>query len=76
MPIENFGEAMLRGMGWEKGAAIGRGGGGPVEAVEFVRRDHRLGLGAQPAPKEAKVGTVTGACLVGRPRGGGRVCAA
>lgn len=52
MPIEDFGKAMLRGMGWEEGKAVGRMHKGMVEAVEFIPRAGRLGLGAQPSVKE------------------------
>lgn len=48
MPVEKFGEALLRGMGWEKGKPVGRNPRGTVEAREYVRRPDRLGLGAQP----------------------------
>ena len=51
MPIEDFGAAMLRGMGWEEGKPVGRNSKGLVAAVEFVPRAGRLGLGAEPAPK-------------------------
>ena len=51
MPVESFGEALLRGMGWSEGRAIGRGNKKEeVVAKELVRRPHRLGLGAAPAP--------------------------
>ena len=50
MPIEDFGAAMLRGMGWEEGKPIGRNASGLVSAVEFVPRGGRLGLGATGAP--------------------------
>lgn len=50
MPIEDFGAAMLRGMGWEEGKPVGANAKGMVAAVEFVPRPGRLGLGAQPAP--------------------------
>jgi len=49
MPIEEFGTAMLRGMGWTPGAAIGLSNKGLIEPIEFVKRPgYRLGLGAQP----------------------------
>ena len=48
MPVEDFGLALLRGMGWEKGKPIGRNAKGLVEPVEFVPRQGRLGLGATP----------------------------
>jgi G patch domain and KOW motifs-containing protein len=55
MPVEAFGEALLRGMGWSEDRGIGRGsiasGAAPVIA-EPKRRPHRLGLGAAP-PQEA-----------------------
>ncbi|KXZ46948.1 hypothetical protein GPECTOR_39g442 [Gonium pectorale] len=47
MPIEEFGRAMLRGMGWEDGMGVGRNRK-KVDAIEYVRRPERLGLGAQP----------------------------
>ena len=50
MPIEDFGAAMLRGMGWEEGKPVGRNATGLVSAVEFVPRGGRLGLGATGAP--------------------------
>lgn len=46
VPIEEFGAALLRGMGWA----------GPQEGDESVTdvepRHQRLGLGAQPKPPE------------------------
>tara|TARA_B110000977_G_scaffold53537_2_gene72806 strand:- start:306 stop:1757 length:1452 start_codon:yes stop_codon:yes gene_type:complete len=50
MPIDDFGAAMLRGMGWEEGKPVGRNATGLVSAVEFVPRGGRLGLGATGAP--------------------------
>lgn len=47
MPVEEFGRAMLRGMGWEDGMVVGRNRK-KVEAIEYLRRPERLGLGAQP----------------------------
>lgn len=49
MPVEAFGEALMRGMGWYKGRGIGRNAKGEVEAKELVRRADKLGLGADPA---------------------------
>jgi G patch domain/KOW motif-containing protein len=46
VPISHFGEAMLRGMGWSKGTAIGGTFKGLVEPIEFVPRASGLGLGA------------------------------
>jgi len=53
MPVESFGEALFRGMGWTEGRAIGRGSKDEIAAKEIVRRPHRLGLGAAPAPAPA-----------------------
>ncbi|KAK9845269.1 hypothetical protein WJX81_001675 [Elliptochloris bilobata] len=56
MPVEAFGEAMMRGMGWQEGKGVGRNPDKVVEAVEFVARPPQLGLGATPslAPKKEK----------------------
>lgn len=51
MPVEAFGEALLRGMGWSEGRAVGRNVKEEVKAKDLVRRPHRLGLGAAPAPE-------------------------
>ncbi len=50
LPVEEFGEALLRGMGWEKGKPIGRNSKTAVAPVEYVRRQGREGLGATPPP--------------------------
>lgn len=49
MPVEAFGEALMRGMGWFEGRGIGRNAKGEVEAKELVRRADKLGLGADPS---------------------------
>lgn len=93
VPVELYGEAILRGMGWKPGDPIGGsvkkylshsavatrrvcqwlscGCGSAVwfccavhsdpnisirvvEPIEFVKRDHRLGLGATPKAPEVK----------------------
>ena len=54
MPIENFGEAMLRGMGWTEGRAVCKGNKKEVQAATYVRRPEGLGLGAKPALAESK----------------------
>ena len=46
VPIEAFGEAMLRGMGWAPGKAVGLNNKGVAAPIEFRPRHHRLGLGA------------------------------
>ncbi|KAL5039958.1 hypothetical protein BDV3_002337 [Batrachochytrium dendrobatidis] len=50
VPIDNFGEAMLRGMGWSDGKAIGKNSNGLLTPVVVKPRPHLLGLGATPAP--------------------------
>ena len=50
VPIEEFGAAMLRGMGWKDGEAIGRSKGQePVKHRTLERRPELLGVGAKPA---------------------------
>lgn len=55
-PIEEFGAALLRGMGWAEGKAVGRRNirGVVPQAIEFVPRPSGLGLGANPAPAAPK----------------------
>lgn len=48
VPIEEFGAALLRGMGWKDGAPIGRNAKGIASPIEFIRRPKNLGLGATP----------------------------
>lgn len=55
LPVEEFGEALLRGMGWEKGKPIGRNAKIVIEPIEYVRRQGREGLGAVPAPPKEKI---------------------
>jgi len=56
--IEDIGTGMLRGMGWEPGAPVGKAGkfARVVEPVEFLKRPSGLGLGASMTvdPKDAK----------------------
>jgi hypothetical protein len=52
VPVHEFGAALLRGMGWAEGKAIGRNASGLSAPVEFVPRQHRLGLGAEPKAPE------------------------
>jgi len=51
VPVEQFGAALLRGMGWKEGQSLGGGKSGrsePLGAKNFVRREALLGLGAKP----------------------------
>eukprot|EP00940_MAST-03C_sp_MAST-3C-sp2_P001839 g1839.t1 len=68
-PIEGFGSAMLRGMGWKgKGTGVGlnRSNAPPVE---ITARPRRLGLGATAKPWEKKSGAQQRQS--GKKRGGG-----
>jgi hypothetical protein len=50
VPIEEFGAAMLRGMGWKDGEAIGKKRGQqPIKPRVIERRPDLLGVGAKPA---------------------------
>ena len=63
MPVDHFGEALLRGMGWSEEKGIGRRRGSasvPVRVLEPLRRPTRLGLGAAPPSEET---TTTGATV-------------
>jgi hypothetical protein len=53
MPIEEFGMAMLRGMGWSEGMGVGRNRK-VAEAIEYLKRPERLGLGAQAVLEAGK----------------------
>ncbi|XP_073229046.1 G-patch domain and KOW motifs-containing protein-like isoform X1 [Porites lutea] len=50
MPVTSFGAAMLRGMGWKKGEAIGGTNKGLAEPIEYIPRSKGLGLGAERRP--------------------------
>jgi len=54
IPLENFGEAMLRGMGWKPGDPVGLNATESVKVKTYVKRPDRLGLGATPKEPEAK----------------------
>ena len=46
MPVEFFGKAMLRGMGWKPGVGVGKTNKIVVHPVNFISRSRGLGLGA------------------------------
>lgn len=52
-PIDQFGMALLRGMGWKEGMGAGKGGKGPQQAAEPKKRAALLGLGAKERPGAA-----------------------
>jgi hypothetical protein len=50
VPVEGFGAALLRGMGWKDGQPIGKNRGNVIKEVKPVdRRPALLGVGAKPA---------------------------
>lgn len=56
MPVEEFGAAMLRGMGWREGMGAGKQRNGPAQAPEVKKRAALLGLGAKERPMPTSVG--------------------
>jgi hypothetical protein len=67
-PIEGFGAALLRGMGWKDGEGIGKNGSS-VKPKEIKRRPALLGLGAK---EEAAVGIELGEWGGGKGKGKGK----
>ncbi|GFQ70416.1 g-patch domain and KOW motifs-containing protein [Trichonephila clavata] len=69
VPVEQFGMAMMRGMGWKEGDGIGNNNKKCVEPIEALRRPKGLGLGAdasalkknQEKAKEDKLELIKGA---------------
>ena len=52
-PVEDFGAALLRGMGWKDGEAVGKRKAGkpaPKEPIIKERRPNLLGIGAKEVP--------------------------
>jgi hypothetical protein len=47
VPVDQFGLALLRGMGWKPGTGASRSGRGPTEALTLSSRPALLGLGAK-----------------------------
>ncbi|KAF2832090.1 hypothetical protein CC86DRAFT_270334, partial [Ophiobolus disseminans] len=66
-PIEGFGAALLRGMGWKDGEAIGNGAA--TKPKEVKRRPALLGIGAK---EEAAVGVELGEWGGGKGKGKGK----
>lgn len=50
MPVEEFGAALLRGMGYVDDQPLRQGDNSAKLLKEPIRRPDRLGLGAQPRP--------------------------
>lgn len=64
-PIEGFGAALLRGMGWKDGEAVGKNGA-PAKPKEIKRRPALLGIGAK---ESAATGVEVGDFKGGRGKG-------
>jgi len=54
MPLEEYGIAMLRGMGWTEGMPIGKNAQHVVPVIQFIRQPPRVGLGAVVRVQEVK----------------------
>ena len=50
IPVEEFGAAILRGLGWKEGEAVGKRGQAAAAPREVKRRPALLGLGAKEVP--------------------------
>lgn len=55
VPIASFGSAMLKGMGWKEGQAIGRNPNGLLAPISLTSRPALLGIGATPLSEIGKV---------------------
>ena len=53
-PVEKYGMAMLRGMGWKADVGIGKTNRKVTQAMEINIRPRGLGLGATPAKQKEK----------------------
>ena len=49
VPVEEFGKALLRGMGWNEGQRLGKTKNGLLKPIEYVPRQALVGLGADPS---------------------------
>lgn len=47
VPVEEFGNALLRGMGWKEGEGIGKNKKSDIMPIEVVKRAQFLGIGAK-----------------------------
>ncbi|MCJ1441719.1 MAG: hypothetical protein MMC23_002211 [Stictis urceolatum] len=51
VPVEDFGRALMRGMGWKEGQEIGRKKGTVIKEKKRERRPVGLGIGAKETPE-------------------------
>ncbi|MCO5565418.1 hypothetical protein L7F22_019091 [Adiantum nelumboides] len=57
MPVDDFGAALLRGMGWKEGMGAGKQRQGPINAPEVKKRAALLGLGAKERESPVQSGS-------------------
>ena len=65
MPIDKFGSNVLQKLGWKgEGHGIGRNKDkGPSQVIEYIPRQHRLGLGAQALSRDELLKSADGGFL-------------
>ena len=75
VPVEEFGAALLRGMGWREGMELGKRGGKAKQSklLNVEKRPAFLGIGAKAKEEVPELGTWGKADKAGRKRGGKRV---
>ncbi|CEO98508.1 hypothetical protein PBRA_006622 [Plasmodiophora brassicae] len=59
VPVDQFGEALLRGMGWSEGCPIGLTNAAVIQPTEYIRRGDLLGLGADPSIQALNLPSMT-----------------
>jgi len=52
MPVQNFGKSVLSKLGWQDGFGIGKNKDQLSDPIEYIPRQHRLGLGANALSKD------------------------
>lgn len=50
VPVEEFGKALMRGMGWKEGGVVGKGKSEAMKPREVAPRPALLGIGAKEVP--------------------------
>jgi len=74
VPVEEFGAALLRGMGWREGMELGKRGGRAKQSklLNVEKRPAFLGIGAKAKEEVPELGTWGKADKTGRKRGGNK----
>jgi len=74
VPVEEFGAALLRGMGWREGMELGKRGGRAKQSklLNVEKRPAFLGIGAKAKEEVPELGTWGKADKAGRKRGGSK----